>query len=125
MRFFLDENFPKAAARLLIALGHEVDDIRGTDREGADDDSIFGMAQARGAVFLTTDRDFFHTVPHTEPRHRGVVVIALRQPNRERILSRISWFMEHFGESDLRNRVFELRDRTFVVFPTSASSKPQ
>lgn len=115
MRSFLDENFPKAVTGLLVSLGHEVDDIRGTDREGSADVTIFQMAQMRSAAFLTTDRDFFHTVPLTVPQHYGVVVVALHQPNRARILGRIDWFMERFGKSGLRNRVYELRDRTYVV----------
>jgi hypothetical protein len=35
MKFFLDENFPKAAKALLHKAGHEVVDVRGTDREGS------------------------------------------------------------------------------------------
>ena len=58
MRFFLDENFPKAAAGILEGMGHEVFDLRGTDREGSEDEDIFAEAQQHGAVFLTTDRDF-------------------------------------------------------------------
>jgi hypothetical protein len=33
MKFFLDENFPKAAVGMLEEMGHEVFDLRGTDRE--------------------------------------------------------------------------------------------
>ena len=118
MKFFFDENFPRAAAGLLDARGHEWADIRGTDQEGSDDATIFRMAQQQGAVFLTTDRDFFHTVPHLEKSHYGVVVVALRQPDRQSILRRLDWFLDHFGDTDLENKVFELRDRTYVIFPS-------
>ncbi len=40
MKFFFDENFPRAAAGLLGARGHEWADIRGTDQEGSDDTTI-------------------------------------------------------------------------------------
>ena len=90
MKFFLDENFPKAAHPLLKNLGHEIFDLRGTSREGSADTKIFQEAQDCEAVFLTTDRDFFHTVPHLYPQHEGVVVIALRQPNRANILDKLS-----------------------------------
>ena len=82
MKFFLDENFPKAAAGMLESLGHVVFDLRGTEREGSPDADVFAEAQRLEAVFLTTDRDFFHTIPHLFPLHAGVIVIALRQPNR-------------------------------------------
>ena len=64
MKFFLDENFPKAAVGLLEGMGHEVFDLRGSGREGLPDPDIFAEAQCCDAVFLTTDRDFFHTIPH-------------------------------------------------------------
>lgn len=117
MRFFFDENFPKAAGSFICERGHEVIDIRGTDQEGADDAAIFRLAQEKAAVFLTTDRDFFHTVPLLVKNHQGVVVVALRQPNRRRILERLEWFLEHFEEIDISNKVFELRDHTYVVHP--------
>ena len=69
MIFFLDENFPRAAVDFLVSRGHQAIDIRGAGQEGSDDSAIFAMAQRAGAVFLTTDRDFFHTIPHLEKTH--------------------------------------------------------
>ena len=117
MRFFLDENFPRTASSVLLDHGHEVVDIRGTKNEGADDAVIFDMAQEQQAVFLTTDRDFFHTIPHLYKHHFGIVVIALRQPNRQNILGKLQWFLDHFAEGNLENKIFLLRDRTYVVYP--------
>ncbi|MCW1884796.1 DUF5615 family PIN-like protein [Luteolibacter flavescens] len=120
MTFLLDENFPKAAAGLLEEAGHQVLDVRGTADEGIEDPSLFSKAQSHGAVLLTTDRDFFHTVPHLFSSHAGVVVIALRQPNRNAILSRLQWLLERVDESAFENRCFQLRDRTWVTFPPLA-----
>ena len=122
MKFLLDENFPKAAQQLLRTHGSQVYDIRGTPHEGADDESVFSIAQERGAVLLTTDRDFFHTVPHVFPQHHGVVVIALRQPNRQNLLARLEWFLRHFGSEDIHDKVFELRDRTYVTYSSRMAS---
>jgi len=118
MKFFLDENFPKASAVVLGELGHELLDLRGTEFEGATDEFIFQLAQNENAIFLTTDRDFFHTIPHLYQQHAGVVVIALRQPNRTRILDRLQWFLAHFGENDFKNRVFQLRDTAWMAYPS-------
>ncbi len=117
MKFFLDENFPKSAGTLLMAEGHTVLDVRGTEFEGAEDPDIFAMAQERQAVFLSTDRDFFHTIPHLLPKHCGIVVIALRQPNRRAILNRLSWFLDRFGNHPLIDKAYLLRDRTYAVYP--------
>jgi predicted nuclease of predicted toxin-antitoxin system len=102
---------------MLISLKHEVWDIRGTKDEGVDDKVIFDMAQKRQAIFLTTDRDFYHTVPHLYDHHFGVVVIALRQPNRQNILSRLEWFLLHFQNNSFENKIIQLRGRTYIVYP--------
>ncbi|MDT8392023.1 MAG: DUF5615 family PIN-like protein [Lentisphaeria bacterium] len=118
----MDENFPRSAADMLVAMGHEVLDVRGSEKEGVDDSALFGFAQKNTAVLLTTDRDFFHTVPWQSPINHGVVVIALRQPNRERILKRLRWFLQHFGTESLVDRVFLLRDTTYIVSPGHAET---
>jgi len=117
MRFFLDENFPKAARALLSREGHQSVDIRGTEKEGSDDNDLFLMAQDVHAVLLTTDKDFFHTIPHLYPRHCGVVVIALHQPDRESILTKLSWLLTHLTAEQIEGRVFLLRDVGCVVYP--------
>ncbi len=80
MNFFLDENFPKPVTQILISKGHQVFDMRSTEFEGSGDTKIFELAQEKGAIFLTTDKDFFHTIPFLYEKHRGIIVISLRQP---------------------------------------------
>ncbi|RYD62422.1 MAG: hypothetical protein EOP83_14635 [Verrucomicrobiaceae bacterium] len=118
MRFLLDENFPKAAKGLLEEEGHEVFDFRGTPEEGIEDSSVFAPAQEHDAILLTTDRDFFHTIPHLFDTHAGVVVIALRQPNRDAILSRLNWLLDRVDKASFSDRCFQLRDSTWISFPS-------
>ena len=89
MRFFLDENFPRAAEDVLISAGHECSRALQHFPAGAHDDELFAKAQELDAVFVTTDRDFFHTVPWLHARHAGVIAITLSQPNRARLLARL------------------------------------
>ncbi|MCB1087886.1 MAG: DUF5615 family PIN-like protein [Verrucomicrobiae bacterium] len=117
MRFLLDENFPKAVIPVLETKGHEVDDFRGIGRIGAADEEIIRLAKERSAVILTTDRDFFHTLGQRLPEHCGIIVVALKQPTRLSILSRIEWFIEHVGLDRVPGRVFQLRDRAWMVYP--------
>lgn len=115
MTFFLDENFPRSATPLLVKLGHLVVDARDVAAPGTDDRSLFAMAQDVSGVLLTTDRDFFHTVPSTYAEHAGVIVIALRQPNRARILTRLEWLLVRVGERDFPGHVYQLRDNNYFV----------
>ena len=109
MRVLLDENFPKAAVDVIEAAGHEVIPFVDVCEFGADDEVVFESAQNLGAVILTSDRDFYHTVPLIHPEHCGIIVVALRQPNRNAILTRLQWFFENFA-CQMTNRVFILRD---------------
>ena len=117
MKFLIDENFPRSAITLLTELGHEGVDLRDNDMLGSDDTDLFDYSQKIAACFLTTDRDVFHTVPHTVENHCGIIVIALRKPNRVRILAKLEWILKTIDLSTLQNRVFHLRDNNWTVAP--------
>ena len=116
MKFVLDENIPLRASLYLTGSGHEVTEIRLTDKQGACDEEIFILAQELNAVFITTDRDFFHTIPFLFDHHCGVIVISLRQPNGEAILSRIKWAISNIDKSSLDNKVILLKDSGYKVY---------
>ena len=114
MKFLLDENFPRSAFDLIEECEHEAVLFEDVCEFGADDEIVFSEAQRLGATILTSDRDFYHTVPLIHPVHAGIVVVALRQPNRAAIHARLKWFMENIDEP-LDNRVFILRDYSYRV----------
>lgn len=115
MRFFLDENFPKSATQLLRSSAHLVFDIRSTKHEGTDDKTIFEIAQKKKAIFLTTDRDFFHTIPYQFDFHYGVIIIALSQPNRKRILAKLRWALDNFDLNNFSNKIILMRDYRYSI----------
>ena len=115
MNFFLDENFPKSAGKYLISIGHQVEDIRATSMEGISDQKIFEIAQNKKSVFLTTDRDFFHTIPHLFEKHYGVIVIALKQPNRHTILEKLAWALLNLDINNIQNKIIMLRDQNYTI----------
>ena len=71
-------------------------------------------------MILTTDRDFFHSFPNVYAGHSGVVVIALRQSSREAIMQRLEWFLANVFEEHWKNRVFQLRDSTWLAKPPAS-----
>jgi len=112
MRFLIDENFPRSASAVLTEAGHEVLFVDDVCDFGADDELVFAAAQERGAIVLTSDRDFYHTIPLLHPVHCGIVVISLRQPNRASILSRLKWFVDNI-EFPINNNAYAIRDKTY------------
>ena len=89
MKFLLDENFPCSCAEVIVSCGHEAVPFAEICKFGDDDETVFAAAQRLGAVLLTSDRDFYHTMPLLHPEHSGIVVVALRQPNRAAIQARL------------------------------------
>ena len=71
MKILLDENFPRSAADVIASAGHESVSFPDVCEFGADDETVFNRAQELGAVILTSDRDFYHTMPLVHPEHCG------------------------------------------------------
>jgi len=115
MNFFLDENFPKSTTTLLHKRGNTVFDIRSTDLEGSDDKVISEIAQERNSIFLTTDKDFFHTIPYLYDQHCGVIIIALRHPNRRSITEKLLFALNNFDLPAFNSKVLLLRDNNFSI----------
>ena len=114
MKFLLEENFPLTACSELQGRGHVAIRLIDANMLGAADSDVFALAQRENAILLTTDKDFFHTIPFLHDTHCGVVVVALRQPSRAAIVERLRWFLEH-APSSMQNRVLLLRDKTHVM----------
>lgn len=117
MNFLLDENFPKAVIPILEKSGHQVLDYRLIGCEGDYDDLVIKAAIENEAVLLTTDRDFFHTYAQLYPEHFGIVVVALKKPNRLAITEKIEWLLNYIREEDYTGRAFQLRVASWVAFP--------
>lgn len=117
MNFLLDENFPKAVIPFLETQGHSATDFRCIGPRGASDQQVIRTAIDKSAAVLTTDRDFFHTLGRIYPQHFGIIVVALKKPTRDAIISRITWFLNCDFLASLPARTFQLRDHTWMVYP--------
>jgi predicted nuclease of predicted toxin-antitoxin system len=116
MNFFLDENFPKQAKLILEHAMHQVFDLRGTKDEGISDIQIFAMAKQHQAIFLTTDKDFYHTIHYNHKPHPGIIVIALGQPNGKNILDKLNWFLSHGLLENIENKCYLITDLHCKIF---------
>ena len=110
MNFFLDENLPRTALPWLESLGHSAAHTLDFFPQGTADGILFAHAQQHAAIFVTTDKDFFHTIPLSFERHCGAIVITLRQPNRSELLRRLADALMLLGERDLQDTVWLVTD---------------
>ena len=117
MRFFLDENFPRPAITFLESASHSASHALQSFPPGTEDSELFACAQEQKAIFVTTDKDFFHTIPLAFEHHSGAIVITLRKPNRADLLRRLADVLTLLGERDLG-------DTVWLVTETHICSRP-
>ena len=107
MKILVDENVPKITVHELRAMGHDVLDIRGTERQGMFDDELWPLAQAEQRTLVTTDKGFSE---HRDERHYGLLIVRLRQPNEQRIHARIMAAFRQFSEREWPGLLVVMRD---------------
>jgi len=95
--------------RALREMGHDVLDVRASPDRGAPDGRVWDMACAEGRLLITTDRGF---AQRRRDSHAGILIVALRQPNRNRIHDRIMQAMARFPAVQWPGLLVVCRDRT-------------
>jgi len=109
MRVLVDENIPRMTVDALRALGHDVKDIRGTSDQGVADSAIWGLSLAESRARITTDKAF---TEYRSVTHHGILIVRLRQPNRQKIHRAVMHVIERFSEEEWPNLLVVLRDTT-------------
>ncbi len=107
MRILVDENIPNITVHALRAMGHDVLDIRSTERQGMFDEELWPFAQTEQRMFVTTDKGFSE---HRDEQHCGILVVRLRQPNEQRIHARVLAAFRQFAEIDWPGLLVVMRD---------------
>ena len=107
MRILADENIPNIAIHELRAQGHDVLDIRGTEQQGMFDDELWPFAQTERRTLVTTDKGFSE---HRDEKHYSILIVRLRQPNEQRIHTRIMAAFRQFTEPDWPGLLVVMRD---------------
>ncbi|OGQ05240.1 MAG: hypothetical protein A2W61_04270 [Deltaproteobacteria bacterium RIFCSPLOWO2_01_44_7] len=86
MKVFVDENIPKVTVSALRELGYDVKDIRQSHLKGISDQEIWELCQREERLLVTTDLGFSH---YRHKSHFGMLIVRLKQPNKEKIHSRV------------------------------------
>jgi len=117
MRILVDENIPGMTVDSLRGQGHDVRDLRGSPREGLPDEELWTLAQGEQRLLVTTDKGF---ASHRGAEHFGVLIVRLRQPNRQRIHDRVMTAIDRFDQAEWPGTVVIMRDRAVSVWrPTN------
>lgn len=113
MRVFVDENIPVKTVRELRELGHEITDIRGTEKEGISDEDIWDMVLKDGMLLITTDKGF---IQKRGENHRGILIVKLRQPNRTKIHQKVMKAIKIFKEDEWHGLTVVMQDTFHSVW---------
>ncbi len=113
MQILADENIPRMTVGAMVASGHDVRDIRGTADEGLPDDLLWELARSERRILITTDKGF---LSRRTQWHYGLLVVALRQPNRMRIHTRITEVMGYFSEVEWPGMSVVIKDSVQTVW---------
>jgi len=109
MRVLVDENIPLMTVEGLRALGHDVKDIRGTRDQGIADSDLWELALADCRTLITTDKGF---TQYRAAPHHGILIVRLRQPNRQKIHNSVMRVIGRFSEEKWPNLLVVVRDTT-------------
>jgi predicted nuclease of predicted toxin-antitoxin system len=107
MKILVDENIPNITAQELRAKGHDVLDIRGTERQGMFDDELWSLAQTEHRILVTTGKGFSE---YRDAKHHRLLIVRLRQPNEQRIHARVMAASRQFTEKEWPALLVVMRD---------------
>lgn len=101
----------------LRALGHDVRDVRGTSDQGVSDSDLWGLALAESRTLITTDKGF---TEYRSAPHHGILIVRLRQPNRQKIHNSVMHVIERFPQHEWPNLLVVVRDTTMSTSRTGS-----
>lgn len=107
MKILVDENIPLMTVRALREMGHDVLDVRSTEKKSMADDILWEMVQQEKRLFITTDKGF---AQHRDELHHGTLIVCLRQPNRWKIHRRVMQAMTRFTSEEWPGLLVVMRD---------------
>ncbi|MEK6886892.1 MAG: DUF5615 family PIN-like protein [Nanoarchaeota archaeon] len=81
MKFLTDENVAKSVVSKLRYLGFDVKDIKEERMQGTPDSEIISVASSEDRIVITHDKDFENIALLLKHKHKGVIVLRLRNQN--------------------------------------------
>jgi predicted nuclease of predicted toxin-antitoxin system len=119
MKILVDENIPLSTVTALQHAGHEVLDLRGTEREGSPDGVLWHIAQAEKRLLVTTDKGF---AGRRAEKHSGILIVRLKQPSGRKIHDRVMLAMQQFAAEEWPNLLVIMRDQARSLWRATAEN---
>jgi predicted nuclease of predicted toxin-antitoxin system len=111
----LDENIPVRLVPELVKLGHEVDTVASEGLKGKPDSDIWNAARRDDRLLITQDLDFSDVRQFKPGTHPGLLLVRLREPGANALLSRIRGVAQQEGLDSFAHCFVVLTDRKLRV----------
>lgn len=106
MKFKIDENLPVDLASLLRDEGHDAATVSDQQLAGAADPDVVARCRAEARILITFDLDFSDIRAYPPDRHHGLVVMRLRQQDRDHVLRTFRRLLPLLDEEELTERLW-------------------
>lgn len=121
MKIKLDENLPALLADSVNKLGHDVQTALDEGLQGVADPTLWDAAQHESRFLITQDLDFSDLRQFTPGTHAGILVIRLRAPSRQNLITLIEKIFRSENVDEWRGCfVIATARKTRVIRPPSA-----
>ncbi len=115
MKFITDVNITQTVIAFLRQSGHEVLDLKKSNRTLSDIE-IIKMALEEGRIVLTHDKDFLTLVKY--PKYQvGTIIIRLLVQNSQHFCDKLKDLFREYTEDSLINSLTIIREESIEVKP--------
>jgi predicted nuclease of predicted toxin-antitoxin system len=105
-KFLVDEDMPRATARILRARGHEVLDVRDCGLRGKTDEEVYRYALQEQAIIITGDFGFGNLLRRPLGTHPGIVIAHFpNEVSADEMNRRLDTALLLLSENDLRGNL--------------------
>lgn len=115
MKVKLDENIPDRLVGVLETAGHDVDTVATEGLKGKPDKDVWRAAQFEGRFLITQDLDFSDARQFKLGTHAGLLLVRLREPGADALVSRIGDVVRTEGLDSLARCFVVLTDRKLRI----------
>lgn len=120
MNIYVDENIPMMTVLALQQMGHTVFDNRGTSNEGISDEKLWNCVKRHKCLLITTDKGFANC---RNEQHYGILIVRLRQPNKQKIHSRVFQAINQYTVNEWPGLLVIMRDNVKSVWLSSSRTR--
>jgi predicted nuclease of predicted toxin-antitoxin system len=115
MKLKLDENIPVRLAGDLSLLGHDVDTVASEGLKGRPDRDVWTAAQSEERFLIMQDLDFSDVRQFKPGTHAGLLLVRLREPGANALLSRVQSVVHEEGLDSFARCFVVLTDRKLRI----------